>query len=134
MELTHGANRASIHASHEEAIQDMISAHSQGMDSPFTAASTTSPSSETVVLLTGSTGNLGAEILAELLENKAIAYVYTFNRPSSTKSVQRRHQERFKDRALNLNLLSSDKLVMLEGETFLQQLSLPDRVYSEVNI
>ncbi|KAF9064552.1 hypothetical protein BDP27DRAFT_1405295 [Rhodocollybia butyracea] len=132
MELTRGANRTSLHISHEEAIQDMISVHSQGMDPPFTASSTASTSSETVVLLTGSTGNLGAEILAELLENEAIAQVYAFNRPSSTKSVQQRHQERFKDRALNLNLLSSDKLVMLEGETFHQQLGLPDRVYSEL--
>ncbi|KAF9073069.1 hypothetical protein BDP27DRAFT_1289576 [Rhodocollybia butyracea] len=132
MELIHGTNQTLLHPSHEEVIQEMIALYSQGLNSLFSPTSDASVSSETVVLLTGSTGNLGAQILADLLKDKAVSYVYTLNRPSATKSVQQRHQERFKDRDFDLNLLSSDKLVTLEGETFHRQLGLPDAVYNKL--
>ncbi|KAJ7117635.1 hypothetical protein C8R44DRAFT_832337 [Mycena epipterygia] len=76
-----------------------------------------------VVLLTGSTGNLGAGVLARLLLHDQVDLVYAFNRPSKTDgSMVSRHQQRFKEKGLNLALLESDKIVFLEGETAEHQL------------
>ncbi|KAF9070475.1 putative aminoadipate reductase [Rhodocollybia butyracea] len=118
--------------SHKAAIEDMISIYSKGLETPIPASNADSVPSKFVVLLTGSTGNLGAQFLAALLSNESVAEVYTLNRPSSRLSILKRHQERFKDKDLDLGLLSSEKLVLLEGESHQPKLGLTDAVYSKL--
>jgi hypothetical protein len=118
--------------SHESAIEDMIAVYSKGLDTPVSSKS--DPAPQTVVLLTGSTGNLGAQLLASLLMNESVATVYALNRPSSQMSIQKRHRERFQDKELDVNLLSSDRLVLLKGEFFQPKLGLLDDVYNMVCI
>ncbi|KAF9060301.1 acetyl-CoA synthetase-like protein [Rhodocollybia butyracea] len=117
---------------HEAAIEDMISTYSKGLDVPIPGSHVDNVPSKVVVLLTGSTGNLGAQILADLLSNDSVAEVYTLNRPSSKVSIMKRHQERFKDKDLDIGLLSSQKLVLLEGESAQPNLGLTDAVYSKL--
>ncbi|KAF5392669.1 hypothetical protein D9757_000930 [Collybiopsis confluens] len=116
---------------HVKAIMDMISRYSQGLDSAVVPC-LDAPPSKTVVLLTGSTGNLGAQILALLLANHSIDTVYTLNRPSTRMSILQRHLERFQDKEFDCSLLSSEKLIHLEGNTSQPKLGLTDDVYEEI--
>ncbi|KAF9058549.1 putative aminoadipate reductase [Rhodocollybia butyracea] len=117
--------------SHEDAIENMISLYSKGLEAPIPSNTGNAPT-KVVVLLTGSTGNLGAQILAALLLTESVAEVYTLNRPSSKLSIKKRHQERFEDKGLDVGLLSSQKLVLLEGDSFHPTLGLTDVVYSKL--
>ncbi|KAJ3994751.1 putative aminoadipate reductase [Lentinula boryana] len=125
--------------SHEEAIQDMIALYSKGLDHPITSnlrlnggLNSINAPTPAVVLLTGSTGNLGAQILAYLVSSDSVASVYTINRPSNRVSLHQRHQERFQDKTLDDKLLSSKKLVHLEADTSQPKLGLPDDVYEKL--
>ncbi|KAJ3776028.1 putative aminoadipate reductase [Lentinula raphanica] len=124
---------------HEEAIEDMIAMYSNGLDTPVTSDPTSNGRATNgniavlaVVLLTGSTGNLGAQILADLLSNDSVASVYTVNRPSKRVSIQQRHQERFQDKGLDEKLLNSDKLVHLEADIWQPGLGLSNDIYEKL--
>ncbi|KIK55529.1 hypothetical protein GYMLUDRAFT_837603 [Collybiopsis luxurians FD-317 M1] len=128
--VQHPTENGSADKSHETAMEDMISLYSQGLDAPITSC--TKIASKTVVLLTGSTGNLGAQILASLLENDSVGLVYTLNRSSSRISIQQRHLERFEDKGLDINLLKSDRLIHLEGESSQSRLGLAGDVFNKL--
>ncbi|KAH7879221.1 uncharacterized protein C8R40DRAFT_1166466 [Lentinula edodes] len=116
------------------AISQMIEKYSQGMDVPIESISNGvgSHNKGVVVLLTGSTGNLGAQMLASLIPNDAVARVYTLNRSSTRMSMLDRHKERFQDKSLDTILLSSEKLIFLEGEASQSDLGLQYDLYSEL--
>ncbi|KAJ6472842.1 putative aminoadipate reductase [Mycena vitilis] len=77
-----------------------------------------------VVLLTGSTGTIASHILELLLAHPSVERVYAFNRKGSAPSSERQLAA-FADRDLNVSLLSSSKLVYLEGDTSSPDLGLP---------
>jgi thioester reductase-like protein len=87
-----------------------------------------------VVVLTGSTGGLGSYLLASLLQREDVSVIYAFNRPSkgSTSSIQRRQQNGFEDRGLDVNLLHSEKLVYVETDTSHDHLGLNKELYEKV--
>ena len=117
--------------SHEALINEMINKYSTGLDTPL-PPEINATGKPTVILLTGSTGNLGSRLLASLLANTAVTKVFTLNRPSSTGSIRDRHVIRFDDNGLDNSLLQSDKLVMLEAEMAETKLGLSDEVYAQV--
>ncbi|KAF5372278.1 hypothetical protein D9757_009652 [Collybiopsis confluens] len=127
-------NAESLQKSHEQAIEEMIEKYSQGLDLPISAPVTAAEESRTreCILLTGSTGNLGAQMLESLLAKQEVERVYTLNRPSSTASMMDRHRDRFEDKGLDVSLLSSPKLVFLEGETSHDDLGLLHEQLSEL--
>jgi hypothetical protein len=84
-----------------------------------------------VVLLTGSTGNLGSQILASLLKDDRVVKIYGFNRTSKRRLVDR-HTDIFVKRGLDTALLSSPKLVFVEGQSAKENLGLPLDRYEEV--
>ena len=87
-----------------------------------------------VVLLTGSTGNIGSHILEALLREPRILRIYTFNRPSSRQvSLLDRHRERFEDKGFDTSLLASKKLVFLEGDASQDNLGVSSLVFNEVS-
>ncbi|KAF7347156.1 Acetyl-CoA synthetase-like protein [Mycena venus] len=88
-------------------------------------------SNGTVVLLTGSTGGLGSHILEILLALPSVERVYAFNR-RGRRPASERQKEAFIDRALDIDLLSSEKLVYLEGDTAREDLGLPLDVWTTV--
>ena len=115
-------------------IEEMIEKYSAGLDGTLRAAPSVTTARPYVVLLTGSTGNLGAQILASLLGVENVGRVYALNRPSSgPKSMLERHRERFKDKALDVSLLASKKLVFVEGDAALPNLGMADNTYNEVS-
>ena len=89
--------------------------------------------SGTVVLLTGSTGNIGSHILEALLRDTRISRIYAFNRPSSRQVSQLdRHIERFEDKGFDTGLLISEKIVFVEGDASQDNLGLPSSIFNEV--
>ncbi|KAJ6491543.1 putative aminoadipate reductase [Mycena vulgaris] len=90
-----------------------------------------SPSESVVVLLTGSTGNLGSQILASLLMDNRVLKIYAFNRPSG-RPIADRHVGIFNRRGLDTLLLASPKLVYVEGEADQDNLGLKSALYQEM--
>ena len=114
-------------------IEEMIEKYGAGLSGvPRGIPSRTSESAH-VVLLTGSTGNLGAQILATILQDDKIRRIYALNRPSGSTSMLERHRERFEDKALDPKLLGSEKLVFVEGDSASPNLGLPVNIHNEVS-
>ncbi|KAG6840183.1 putative secondary metabolism biosynthetic enzyme [Blastosporella zonata] len=114
-------------------IEEMIDKYSVGLDNstPNTAFSRTGPA---VVLLTGSTGNLGSEILAALLKDMRVDRVYAFNRQSQgTLSVEQRQFKAFKERGLKTELLDSEKLTYISGDSTQRNLGLDPSQYTQLS-
>jgi hypothetical protein len=84
---------------------------------------------ECVVLITGTTGSLGSELLARLLADRSTVCVYTLNRPSTNSSPADRHIRTFKSRGLDTTLLTSSKLTYLEGDSSHDWLGLGHDTY-----
>jgi thioester reductase-like protein len=103
----------------------MIAKYSEGFEAAVNHHSKSATSSNgTVVFLTGSTGGLGSHVLEILLSLLSTERVYAFNRRGKT-SASERQRAAFIDRGLDVALLSSKKLVYLEGDTAKEYLGLP---------
>ena len=120
---------------HIAAINAMIDKYSSDLPKPLMSVNDTLRNrtypTQSVVLLTGSTGALGSFLLAQLIENPAVQRVYAFNRPSSTSSVQRQSSA-FIDKGLSVDLLKSDKLVYVEADASQYKCGLSPALYEEV--
>lgn len=118
---------------HIEEIEKMVQRYTS--DLPMPAFAMDSPEVNTgsiVVLLTGSTGNVGAHILAALLAEPMVSRVYTLNR-QSTSRIEDRQAATFADRGLPVELLGSEKLVQLVGDIGKDAFGLEDTLYKEVS-
>ena len=94
---------------------------------------TAAPSnSNRVVLLTGSTGNVGSHILAHLLCDARISRVYVLNRPSD--DPLGRLKAAFSSRLLPTSILADNKLVFLVGDVSQVKFGLEEQQYDEVCI
>ena len=85
-----------------------------------------------VVLLTGSTGNIGSHILAALLTDSHIHRVYALNRPSDIDAIARL-KAAFRERQLPVELLNDIRLVCLEGDASRKSFGLVEQVYEDVS-
>ncbi|KAK0444273.1 uncharacterized protein EV420DRAFT_1277509 [Desarmillaria tabescens] len=87
-----------------------------------------------VVLVTGTTGALGAYILDSLINDPTVTRVYALNRGDTkgARSVYIRHVDSFRERDLDWTLLNSDKLVLLEADLTVEGLGLEGQVYEEI--
>lgn len=91
-------------------------------------------SSSEVILLTGSTGGLGAYILESLLLEESVSRVYALNRKNARRSIVERQEAAFIDRGIDLGLLNSPKLVFVEGDPSLDNLGLCPEQYEEIRV
>ncbi|KAL1718570.1 hypothetical protein EV715DRAFT_291179 [Schizophyllum commune] len=83
------------------------------------------------VLLTGTTGNLGAEILQMLLRDGRVEQIYTLERAGSA-SVIERQRARFTDKGFDLSLLDSKKLVPLQGDVCAGRMGQSEAIFKEM--
>ncbi|KAJ7449028.1 hypothetical protein B0H11DRAFT_2079248 [Mycena galericulata] len=89
--------------------------------------------SEKVVLITGTTGELGCYLLSHLLADDNVVQVYSMNRSSPQQQVLRdRHARALIERGLDPNILNSPKLSLLEGDISRLGFDLPAPVYQQV--
>ncbi|KAJ6448491.1 hypothetical protein C8R45DRAFT_1046138 [Mycena sanguinolenta] len=115
-----------------DVVERMIEKYRVGFETPLNRPEKIGvASSDVVVLLTGSTGGLGSHILEILLALPCIDRVYACNRKGKI-SVPERQKESFVDKALDVALLSSNKLVYLECDTTKENLELPLDVWTMV--
>lgn len=119
-----------VEKSAKEAIEFMISNYSVGLDKNLVKSS--SQPSGAVILVTGSTGNLGAQFLELALQDERVERVYALNRPLASQSMLERHTIRFRDKGLDVGLLFSTKLVFVKGEVGKDNFGLSSETYNEV--
>ena len=86
-----------------------------------------------VILITGSTGSIGASTLAELLESPKVEKVYALNRPHRKGiPLTTRQKFAFTSQGLKGDLVYSEKLVMLEGNLGRPCLGLEESIQQKV--
>lgn len=86
-----------------------------------------------VVLLTGTTGGLGSNILAHLVASDTVGRVFALNRPSRQgESLLSRQVAALADRGLDPNIAHSPKVVFVEGD-FNEGLGVSQGVEDEVS-
>ena len=86
-----------------------------------------------VVLVTGSTGSLGSNILAHLLMDPNVSLVYSISRPGSDKqTAKERHVKSFEREAIDVRLLDSEKVRFLIGDPSKHSFDIDTDLYDEV--
>ena len=99
----------------------------------FVAHSGTLPTPPTdTIILTGSTGSLGIELLASLLENPRVARIYALNRKSSA-HLEQRHHIILSERGLDPSIIKSEKVRLLEIDLEAELFGLSSDLYEEVS-
>ncbi|KAF8521638.1 hypothetical protein BU17DRAFT_87898 [Hysterangium stoloniferum] len=111
-------------------LQDVIEKYTQDwpVHHPQIAAKS---SSDEVILLTGSTGGLGSQILSQLVAMPSVTRIYAFNRPSQRSSYDRQ-LESFVDRGNDVSLLQSNKIVYVEGDTSVVGFNLKSELFNQI--
>ncbi|KAL1701564.1 male sterility protein-domain-containing protein [Schizophyllum commune] len=125
-----------------EAIIAMAAKYSEGLPGyvdastlprqidPSTSASPLN--SSVAVLLTGSTGHLGSDILEILLKDARVERIFTFDREGKGAAPRARQRARWADKGLDEQLLESPKLVVLCGDLSAPKFGLDKEVYDEM--
>lgn len=120
--------------SRADLIEEMIAKYAFTQKEGVNGQQSSLKTSELVILLTGSTGNLGSQVFEQLLSYPQISKVYALNRPSSGPvSMSERHLDRFRVKGLDIALLSSSKVVYLESDVSQERLGLSEAKYNEVS-
>lgn len=123
---------------HTEAMKSMISRYSlpaqkrppRPVDPAFVKAH---PTTDTV-LITGSTGALGSELLAQLVQDPYVQKIYALNRPKDgASSLERRQRDALDAAGCDPDLASSEKVVLVECNLELETLGLSESLYREVS-
>ncbi|KAJ7067512.1 putative nonribosomal peptide synthetase [Mycena amicta] len=112
-------------------VEAMIAKYSEGFDVAPQLEQRAPSNGGAVILLTGSTGGLGSHILEILLRHSSVERVYAFNRPSPT-PISQRQEAAFRDRALDVELLHSSKLVYVQGDSAGADLGLSEAILGEL--
>lgn len=84
-----------------------------------------------VVLVTGTTGTIGSNVLARLVADPRVEKVYGLNRESPT-PLDTRQRIALRERGLDPSVVDSPKVVLLEGTVPQPKLGLPDDLYEEL--
>lgn len=85
---------------------------------------------DAVVLVTGATGSLGSHLVQKLAEDPKVAQVVCLNRRRSSVPAEKRQQEAFTARGINLSPGARAKLRIIETDTSKAQLGLRPLDYS----
>lgn len=85
------------------------------------------------VVVTGTTGGLGSYLLAQLLESDMVEKIWALNRRSiSGQGSKERQCASFEDKMLNVALLESEKLVLLDSDLEDTKLGVETEMYEEI--
>ncbi|EIW79977.1 acetyl-CoA synthetase-like protein [Coniophora puteana RWD-64-598 SS2] len=86
-----------------------------------------------VVLVTGTTGTLGSQILVALLEEPTVTCIYALNRLSSGgQAIEARQAQAFEEWDLDAALLKTEKLRLLEGDILSENFGVGEAAYIEI--
>jgi len=87
--------------------------------------------SHDIVLVTGTTGTIGSNVLAQLVVDPKVGKVYCLNRKGPIPS-ETRQQIALRDRGLDPSVVDSPKVALLEGAVSHPKLGLSDDLYEEL--
>ncbi len=87
-------------------------------------------SDKDTVLITGTTGGFGCDVLEHLLRDEGVKRVYAFNRPGS--QAMQRQLARFRERSLDESLLFTPKFRMVEAALDVPGFRIEPQLLSEV--
>lgn len=90
------------------------------------------PQGKDVVLVTGTTGNLGCDLLESLLGDDDVGLVYAVNRRGS--QALERQKAAFRAREMDEELLSSPRFRLVEGDLMAPGLGLDSILLEEVSV
>ena len=95
-----------------------------------------SPPPGEVVLLTGSTGGLGSQLLSHLVSLPSVSHVYALNRRAGDglKSLRERQVEALASRGLDIGIVGSPKVTLVEGDTAARDFGIDHSLYEEVSL
>jgi hypothetical protein len=113
-------------------MQDMVTKYMQALPRHTPGPLAKSPEGD-VILLTGTTGGLGAEILTALARDPNILKVYAINRPNHKTTVKDRQRAVLDDRGLNTDVLDSLKVHFIESDLSLPGLGIQPSMLNEVS-
>lgn len=91
-----------------------------------------SKAEEEIVFLTGSTGALGSQLLANLIARSRVVRIYAFNRPHPKRTSRERHEAVFIDKGNDLRLLDSPKVVLVEGDLSVLGFGVNKKLFEDV--
>lgn len=86
-----------------------------------------------VVLITGTTGGFGANVLAKLVEEISVTRIFALNRRSTAPLLERQISS-LVDRGLDKDIITSPKLRLLEGDISPAGLDIDSSIEREVSI
>lgn len=114
-------------------VEQMLTKYSQTFPLHTPTASAEDAKDCLVFLVTGTTGGLGTNLLAQLLGAPNVSKVFALNRrgPAGS-SLLNRHKAAFMDRGVDPGLLDLDKFMLLEGDTSQADLGIDPAVYEKV--
>lgn len=95
-------------------------------------ASASAPTND-VILITGSTGAIGSNVLAELAGSSQVAKIYAITRKLATSSLERQ-REALKSRGLDATLVDGLRVAVVDGDLCKPDLGLSPEMYNEVGI
>ncbi|KAJ6553311.1 hypothetical protein B0H19DRAFT_1263705 [Mycena capillaripes] len=114
------------------AMHGMVAKYSQDFPTHTGERQVPSPGTK-VVLVTGTTGELGCYLLSLLVADPAVAQVYVINRSSPQQLALRdRHARALVKRGLDASILESSKVSLLSGDVSKLGFDLPAPVYREM--
>ncbi|KAF8601146.1 acetyl-CoA synthetase-like protein [Ceratobasidium sp. AG-I] len=126
----HSGEQASVPAVHDQ-VRSMI----QKYDSYSTREPILLEARSNVkerVLVTGTTGGLGSHLLFALLQSEKVEKIWALNRGSKEEVIARQKLS-FQDKLLDVGLLESKRLSILEADLEDKFLGLDGPVYQEIN-
>lgn len=116
------------------AMSDMSTKYSQDLPSSEHTSRPTSVPEDDVFLVTGTTGALGAAVLAQLLSSRKVGRVYAINRQSTgSSSLLERQQNAFAKQGLSHGSSRSPKLQLVETNMDEANLGLTSALLDEVD-
>ena len=122
--------------SQEQIMEDYVTTLTHGL-TPALDASVVQPPSTEVVLVTGTTGALGAHFLADLLARPFIGRVFAFNRGEQAELFDRQRKALVNNGQQSVNLkqeVDQGRVVLLAGDLAKEDWGIDAQVFDEVRI
>ncbi|KAF7355647.1 Acetyl-CoA synthetase-like protein [Mycena sanguinolenta] len=130
--LVSGKEQEGTSISREAKMNEMVTKYTHEFPK-HTGNITTPPSNAKIVMVTGTTGELGCYILSQLINDLDVRRVYALNRASQRgQNLRERQTLALIDRGLDANILDSEKVVLLETDLSAAQFNLAKPVYHEM--
>ncbi|KAH8099950.1 acetyl-CoA synthetase-like protein [Cristinia sonorae] len=134
--IVHGQDQEGVHDSGQSTdsiVAAMIQmAERYSLDFPKHTGEKPLPSKD-VVLVTGTTGALGATLLAKLVQASEVGHIYALNRKSGDgKTVEARQIGRLMEWGLDPAVIASKKVTFVEAEMSEGRLGLSESLYEEL--